>query len=213
MHKSGRLMRLGGVAGVLSLGVWFFVGWVFLYSETPGHAVVRGTVDLKVLQEQAAVGDVIDLWRGVPVRANGIPYDRSVGSHSSASGYYYGRQWQCVEFVKRFYFDARKHAMPDVMGHAKDFFDPGVGPGEINSKRGMRQFVNGGAEPVQVDDLLVWNEGAYGHVAVVCRVLPDEIEVVQQTVRQGSRMRFPYNFNEGYWVGGSKLPAGWLRLP
>ena len=192
---------------------WAGAGLAVLRESSPARAVVRALVDPRELQERASVGDVIDQWRNVPVRANGIPYDRSVGAHSSASGYYYGRQWQCVEFVKRFYFDALGHAMPDVMGDAKDFFDPWVGQGEINPKRGLRQYWNGCGEPPRVDDLVVWNEGNYGHVAVITRVGADEVELIQQNVRQGSRLRLPLLRGEGFRILGKNGPAGWLRVP
>lgn len=202
-----------GCAVVGSLGAWLLAGFWLRHPGVPGRAVVQAGVDLRVLQETTPVGGVVDHWRGVPVRANGLPYDRSVGSHSSASGYYYGRQWQCVEFVKRYYFDAHGHAMPDVMGHAREFFDPSLEQGGWNAKRGMFQFWNGAGEAPRVDDLMVWNEGPYGHVAVVTRVEENMVEVVQQNVRQGSRQFFTLSREEGFRVGDGKKPAGWLRLP
>ncbi|MDX6765451.1 MAG: CHAP domain-containing protein [Candidatus Methylacidiphilales bacterium] len=210
------MSRLALGAVLPSLAIWSLVLVWLSRGDSPGRAVLRLTVDLRKLQEQAEVGEVIDAWRGVPVRNNGIPYDRSVGSHHSPSGYYYGRQWQCVEFVKRFYFDARGHAMPDVMGHAREFYDPAVPSGEINAKRGMRQFANGGSEPPRLDDLMVWTEGSYGHVAVVCKVGADFVEVVQQNVRQGSRQRFRLvrsgETTPTVRVEGPRDPAGWLRV-
>jgi len=211
--RGRRLMCLGGMAVVFSCLAWAAAGLVILQGTNPGNAVVHATTDLRALQEQAAVGDAIDSWRNVPVRANGFPYDRSVGAHSSATGYYYGRQWQCVEFVKRFYFDALGHSMPDVMGDAKDFFDPWVGQGAINPKRGLRQFWNGCDEAPRVDDLVVWNEGNYGHVAIISRVGTNEVELVQQNVRQGSRLRLPLLRDGGYRILGNNGPAGWLRIP
>lgn len=37
-------------------------------------------------------------------------------------GYYYGYKWQCVEYIKRFYYEAKGHKMPDSYGNAKDFW-------------------------------------------------------------------------------------------
>src|SRR5215216_5426914 len=71
-----------------------------------------------------AVGRKLDAYRDVEVLDNGWLYTRSYGRHYAPDGYYYGQKWQCVEFIKRFYFLAHGHRMPDVMGHALDFFDP-----------------------------------------------------------------------------------------
>jgi surface antigen len=157
---------------------------------------------------------VIDAWRGIPVRANGIPYHRSHGGHHAASGYYYGRQWQCVEYVKRFYHDRFGHWMPDVMGHAKSFYDPAVPHGQVNPRRALLQFANGGDEPPRLDDLMAWDFGDFGHVAIVSKVEAKEgmVEVVQQNVRQGSRERFSLVQVDGRWeVRGRWNPVGWMR--
>ena len=66
---------------------------------------------------------MLDSYRGVPVYDNGLLYFRNHGKNYSKDGYYFGQKWQCVEFVKRFYYQAKNHRMPDVMGHAKSFFD------------------------------------------------------------------------------------------
>ena len=210
-----RGVRLVAGAGVLlALGGWG-IGEACRRAaafDPPGRAVRRLTVPLDELQKGAGVGEVVDMWRGVPVRANGVPYHRSHGRHVGPDGYYYGRMWQCVEFVKRFYYDRLGHAFPDGMGHAKSFFDPAVPHGGWNEARGLRQFVNGGGERPRLDDLLVWTQGTFGHVAVVARVGEAELEVVQQNVREGSRQSFRLaGAAEGYWIGGLEGPAGFLR--
>ncbi len=160
------------------------------------------------------VGEIVDSWRGVSVRHNGAPYWRSVGSHHSSTGYYYGKQWQCVEFIKRFYYDAFGHRMTDVMGHAESFFNEKLEHGAWNAKRDMWQFYNGQDEPPRPDDLMVWRLGNYGHVAVVTRVEPGAVTVVQQNVTSGSRSRLPYLTHNGKHEVGhlSWRPTGWLRL-
>lgn len=80
--------------------------------------------------ERPQVGDVVDELRGVKIYFNG-----DVGNtrerRRSSDGYNYGLAYQCVEFVKRYYFDALGHRMPDTWGHAKDFFDREVFDGEV----------------------------------------------------------------------------------
>ncbi len=112
------------------------------------------------------VGRPLDSYRGVQVFDNGLVYFRAHGRNYARDGYYLGQKWQCVEFIKRFYFDAFGHRMPEVMGHAKDYFDPAVSHGRMNPRRGMIQYVNGGDEPPAPDDLLVFRDTSYGHVAI-----------------------------------------------
>jgi hypothetical protein len=164
--------------------------------------------------ESWEIGDITDVYRGVPVFHNGLDLVQSHGRHYSPSGYYYGQKWQCVEFIKRFYFDALGHAFPDVMGHAKDFFDEETPHGGINPRRNLLQFRNGGLVPPAVDDLIVFNDGYYGHVAIICAVHPEWIEIVQQNIFGQPRASLPLRQKEGgYWVGDVYRPAGWLRVP
>ena len=100
------------------------------------------------------IGSIIDSYEGVPVHYNGILAYRSFGKSYSpdSAQYYFGQKWQCVEFVKRYYYEARQHSMPDTMGHAKDFFDANIGQGQLNSKRGLIQFRNGESVPPKAGD-------------------------------------------------------------
>ena len=72
--------------------------------------------------------------------------------------YYYGYKWQCVEYIKRFYYEAKGHKMPDVYGNAKDFFDANVEHGTLNEKRGLIQYKNGEDEKPKIDDILVFTD-------------------------------------------------------
>lgn len=192
------------------------VGLLALYRqaarfETPGRAMVYPLLSGRELQTRAAVGEVVDMWRGVVVRANGEPYHRSHGRHYALDGYYYGRMWQCVEFVKRFYYDHYGHAFPDGMGHAKSFFDPEIPHGGWNARRGLWQFTNGYGEAPRPGDLVVWTDGDFGHVAIICRVETDFVEVIQQNVAAGSRMRLLRKKADGELLGSSDGPSGFLR--
>ena len=154
------------------------------------------------------VGVMID--KGVAVYDNGPLIANSHGKHYSPSGYYWGQRWQCVEFVKRFYDEAKGHQMPDVWGHAKDFFDAAVAQGGVNQRRGLRQFRNGGEVAPELDDLFVFG-GAYGHVGIVSEVTSNSVEIVQQNIYRKPRARFGLVATNGTFVVKSKGLLGWLR--
>lgn len=72
--------------------------------------------------------------------------------------------------------------MPDSYGHAKDFFDPSVENGSLNTKRNLIQNQNGSGSSPKSSDLIVFSEtilNPYGHVALVSYA-NYEIEIIQQ---------------------------------
>jgi len=157
-------------------------------------------------------GRVIDSYKKVPVYDNGLFFWRSHGKNYAADGYYLGQKWQCVEFVKRFYYDAKGHKMPDVMGHAKSFFDESLPDNTLNSRRGLLQFHNGSTHKPQADDLLVFTDTRYGHVGIVTRVDENSLEIIQQNILSGSRQKFTMTVTNGhYFITAPRQPAGWLR--
>ena len=174
----------------------------------------KGEVVKKESDEWPDTGVQVGEFEGVVIYSNGPEVYKSHGKHYSEDGYYYGHQWQCVEFVKRYYYEAKRHRMPNVWGHAKSYFQVGLDHGALNEGRGMLQYHNGGDVVPSPGDLLVWNEGPYGHVAVVSKVNGNSIEVAQQNIKGK-----PYEIlsmtrhGKGIRVGGDQGPAGWLRLP
>lgn len=159
------------------------------------------------------IGQEIDSYKGVPVYYNGKDYTENHGQNYSEDGYYYGRKWQCVEFVRRFYYQIKKHRMPDMFGNAKDYFDPAVAQGRLNHRRGLVQYRNGGNIKPQVDDILVFTDSKYGHVAIVTEVGNDFIELIQQNVQNQTRRKLPLLVeNSHFYLGDRKQPAVWLRV-
>lgn len=176
----------------------------------------------------AAPGEVLDQWKGVQVRANGPSALESHGRHyeydasgekgqdepvvDGSLGYYFGQKWQCVEFIKRYYFQALGHRMPDVLGHALDFFDWETPCGAVNPKRGLVQFCNGSSVPPQADDLLVFaRPSGFGHVAIATRTIGSGLEVIQQNAGR-TRCVLPLDARRGrYWLSSRAVCLGWLR--
>ena len=165
-----------------------------------------------ISQSEVPVGTIIDEYKGIVVYSNGTDYMSSHGLNFSndEDEYYFGYKWQCVEYVKRFYYEIYGHKMPDGAGNAKYFFNPMLSQGELNEQRGLIQYENGGDEKPRPDDLLVFTDGAYGHVAIITEVGQDYIEVIQQN-SEFPRERFELKVENGrYTIQGEKNPEGWL---
>jgi surface antigen len=169
-------------------------------------------VGIYFLRDRTMIGKKVDSYKNVEVYYNGLIYTKAYGKNYSDDGYYYGQKWQCVEYIKRFYFAAKGHKMPDVYGNAKDFFDPKVSQGQLNSRRGLIQFRNGDTMKPEPDDLVVFTDTKYGHVAIVTEVSENYIEVIQQNIYGKSRERYELTIKDNkYFVGSKRMAAGWLR--
>ena len=162
-----------------------------------------------------SVGEPLDALNGVPVYYNG-GVQHSSGRELTTDGYNLGLRYQCVEFVKRYYYERFHHKMPDAMGHAKDFFSATVPDGQLNPQRGLVQYQNGAGSGPAAEDLIVfkpWLLNPYGHVAIVSAVGADYVEVIQQNAGPfgASRERFPLEQRNGHVAVGHARVLGWLR--
>lgn len=162
------------------------------------------------------VGQAIDSLTGVKVYYNGA-ISHVAGRHTAADGYNLGLRYQCVEFVKRYYYEHYDHRMPDAWGHAKDFFSPSVADGKVNTRRNLVQLSNPSSHKPQVGDLMVfdgteWNR--YGHVAIISQVSDSEVEIIQQNPgpRAPSRETLKLFREQGQWTIDSGTLLGRLRM-
>ena len=73
------------------------------------------------LGSRVSPGTQIDDLNGVAIYYNG-GVNQSHGRNLSTGGYNLGIRYQCIEFVKRYYYERLGHQMPDSYGHAKTFF-------------------------------------------------------------------------------------------
>ncbi len=189
---------------LISLTLLIVVYLVFFSSRYP----------LKYIVHSINVGDSLDSFNDVVVYNNGTQYAKSHGKHyAKDSAYYYGKKWQCVEFIKRYYYDHYNYKFPDGSGHAKDFFNKDLDGGALNKRRGLLQYRNAGNVAPKVGDILVF-DGSFGHVAIVTKVEEESLEVIQQNIYMRPRQEFSLKKEKGdYFVGlGDKEPLGWLRL-
>ncbi|MDD3280820.1 MAG: CHAP domain-containing protein [Bacteroidales bacterium] len=161
------------------------------------------------------IGQKIDSLHGVYVYYNGNVKNIS-GRSLSADGYNLGLQYQCVEFVKRYYYEHLNHKMPESYGHAKDFFDSTINDGERNILRNLTQYTNPSRTKPKVNDIIIFDGSRlnkYGHVAIVSNVKDDEIEIIQQNlVRCGkARSYLKLEYTNNTWKINNKRVLGRLR--
>lgn len=209
------MMFRSGARRPLSRRVRHLAAALMLLAVVPGGAWFTAT---RVNLDRAhAVGDVVDSLDGVEVFHNGGT-GHVLGRNLAPDGYNLGLKYQCVEFVKRYYYQRFDHRMPQDRGHARDFFQRGLADGTLNAERGLLQFVNGGASAPVAGDLVVfspWVLNRYGHVAIVSAVGADFVEVIQQNPGPfgSSRERYAlHRAGPGVRVDHSRL-LGWLRMP
>ena len=161
------------------------------------------------------VGQRIDKLNGVSVYYNG-----NVGNvterNISTDGYNLGLKYQCVEFVKRYYYEYLKHKMRDSYGNAKDFFDKSLKDGQKNKQRNLIQYTNLSQTKPKVSDILIFDGtvfNKYGHVAIISKVETDKIEIIQQNPgpHGKSRKMYSLNFENNKWIIKNDRILGWLR--
>ena len=162
-----------------------------------------------------SVGQEVDNLNGVSVYYNG-GVGNVKGRNTTSDGYNLGLKYQCVEYVKRYYYEHLNHKMPDSFGHAKDFFDKGLKDGKTNKQRNLTQYTNPSQTKPKVNDLLIFDAtkfNKYGHVAIVSKVTEDKIEIIQQNPGPfgKSRESFKLANKHGNWEIGNDKVLGWLR--
>lgn len=190
--------------------------WPYLLICLP-LLVLIGIFTFKKIQwpTDQSEGKKIDSLNHVFVFYNGSVGNIS-GRNTTADGYNLGLKYQCVEFVKRYYYQHLNHRMPNSYGNAKDFFDKTLMDGQINGKRNLTQYTNPSQSKPQADDLLVYDGttfNKYGHVAIVSKVTDNSIEIVQQNAGPISKSRaaFGLEYQAGKWQIKNSQILGWLR--
>lgn len=163
-----------------------------------------------------SVGDELDHLAGVRVYYNG-GVNNVVGRNLTPDGYNLGLKYQCVEFVKRYYYQRYGHKMPNSYGHAKSFYDPALKDGQYNKARGLLQYRNPGKKIPEIGNIVVYDgtmTNRYGHVAIVSNVNRgnNTVEIIQQNGGLFSSTREVYSLTkvENTWLINHKRIKGWL---
>ena len=135
----------------------------------------------------------------------------------SKDGYNIGLQWQCVEFVKRYYYEHFNHVMPVPGGNAKDIFDRNLPDASYNEKRDLVQYSNASLKKPSVDDILVFDGhlgNKYGHIAIISKVSENSIEIIQQNAGPDapSREELKLVLINDRWKVMNRRVLGWMRI-
>ncbi len=159
---------------------------------------------------------IIDSYKGVDVYYNGKT-SNVYGRNTTKDGYNIGLKYQCVEFVKRFYYEHYNHKMPNSYGHAKEFFDYSIPDGGFNTSRGLKQFKNNSAYQPSKGAIIVFGSASfnqYGHVAIISDVGSDFVEIIQQNPGPNNRSRGEYKLTNqgGKWKIHDNHIVGWLSF-
>ena len=162
------------------------------------------------------IGERLDSLNHVVVYYNGGMGNVS-GRNTAPDGYNIGLRYQCVEFVKRYYYEYYNHKMPYAYGNAIDFFNKTLKDGELNADRDLIQYTNPSKSKPQVGDLIIMDAtwtNEYGHVVIVSGVTDDEIEIIQQNAGNPDHPRDVYDLelNDGLWEIDNSRILGWLRM-
>jgi len=181
--------------------------------------VVYQAVTKLDLNPNHQVGDVLDNLDGVAVYYNG-GVNSVAGRHLTKDGYNLGLKFQCVEFVKRYYYEKYQFKMPNSYGHAKDFFNAKLRDGQFNKMRGVFQYTNPSKQRPEMGNLVIYSKtltNPYGHVAIVSNVelIKGTIEIIQQNAGPFSETRETYSLKKegGHWLIGYARIKGWLGRP
>ena len=167
------------------------------------------------LNSDLTIGQEIDNLNGVAVYFNG-GVNNITGRNTTKDGYNLGLKYQCVEFVKRYYYQHLNHKMPDSYGNAKDFYNASLADGQLSPSRNLNQYTNPSILMPQVDDLLIFKGtliNRFGHVAIISKVSSNEIEIIQQNPGpfEKSRETFSLENKNGKWEIQDDKILGWLR--
>ena len=151
------------------------------------------------------LGNVVH--RGIIAKSNG----EDMGSGESCGGRgIYGLQYQCVEYIKRFYGEALSVESELWRGNAIDYFYRA-------EKYGFTVYKNGESTIApSPDDLLVFNSSTsvYGHVAIITTATSNSVSIIEQNWSMTGTALLNLTYENGVYSiddRGLYVVLGWLR--
>ena len=201
---------LGVILICLSLfAIYFLIQQNFFSNSPTSSAEIKNALAQSDALSIENCGDSLGSFNDVTAYYNAGGINSCGNRHwSSDSSYSYGFKWQCVEYVRRYYYDYLNHKMPDRWGNASDYFRANIPSGSMNTERDLVQYHNGNIRP-QVNDLLVFQymAGGLGHVSIVTNVTDSTVSTIAQNI--GKDCANIRSLDENKIGGGC---SGFLRL-
>ena len=170
-------------------------------------------IDFEISGDKSKIGEIIDEYNNIPVYYNG-KFSNVSGRNMTDDGYNLGLKYQCIEFVKRYYYTIYDHKMPDAYGNAKDLFNHKIKDGKLNPERDLIQYTNGSKVRPKEGDILIFGSSQnnkFGHAGIVCYSKGKVIEIIQQNVGLYSRSSYSLVYHQGRYYVSDKSILGWLR--
>ncbi len=183
-------------------------------SEIERSSHVNADLFLDIIDNRPpSIGEVIDSYNGINVYYNGNQAN-VFGRNVTADNYNLGLKYQCVEFVKRYYYINYGHKMPYTYGHAKELFDESLPDRKLNHKRGLYQFINGSEYRPLPGDIVVFgpnHKNPYGHTGIVTVSVGKKMEIIHQNVGESTRELFIVTEIGGRFFVVDPDIKGWMR--
>lgn len=161
------------------------------------------TVEVNPTAAEAAsmpvCGTALASFSGTVAYSNGVNTGTGVSCAGTGA---YGYQYQCVELVMR-HFKTRWGLR--WYGNAKDLLRNA--PADT-----VAVYRNGdGAHPPVPGDMVVWENGTYGHVALVTAVRAGAVDIIEQNVSGNGAATLGWNGSSIAARWGSWTPTGWAH--
>jgi len=153
-------------------------------SATAGKISLPSPAQVATIRRQNIRGTPIGSLDGVEAYLNShVPNIQPRHYSTDGKRYEYGLEWECVEFIRRYYYDTFKIEFAPRSGHAAAYFNSSAEQGGAN--RGLQQYKNGGNMRPQYQDIVVMGPNAFsgvGHIAIVASASANSFTVAQQNV-------------------------------
>jgi hypothetical protein len=169
-------------------------------SEVEVDAVVNPSGDEQALT-MPSCGTVLASFDGTDAKSNARNTGTGVAC-AGQGGIAGGLQYQCVELVMRHF--KRKWNLR-WYGNAKDLLR--------NAPRADVVVVSNGdrTRPPVPGDMVVWENGTWGHTALVVNVGADFVDIIEQNVNGNGKARLPYENGRIGSRWGGWVPTGWAH--
>jgi hypothetical protein len=165
----------------------------------------------KSISVNCPFGKEIGSFNGVPAYSNGSVANDSQIRIST------GLEWQCVEYVNRYYSVVYGMDLTAIRENAYQFFDNAA-------LLGLQPFPNSGAVRPEIGDILCFKGGAsgLGHVAIIREVGTNFVNAIQQNLKNDAKansLKYNMSVNSGHYrisnatLGTNYICQGWLRKP